>query len=109
MATGPVNELRDALAAVVSADVVLGEVREQIVASWRRSAGSGLRPEKFDVPHDPTLDTDAPLMRAARPVIDELTDDLATVSLGIVVTNVKGQVLERRASDHSVRSLLDRI
>jgi DNA-binding CsgD family transcriptional regulator len=109
MATGPVNELRDALAAVVSADVVLGEVREQIVASWRRSAGSGLRPETFDVPHDPTLDADAPLMRAARPVIDELTDDLATVSLGIVVTNVKGQVLERRASDHSVRSLLDRI
>lgn len=109
MATVPLHELRDDPAALVSADEARQDVRDEIVASWRRSAGSGLHPETFIVPHEANLDTEGPLVRAARPVINELIDDLATTGLGIVLANSEGQVLDRRTSDHSMVALLDRI
>jgi DNA-binding CsgD family transcriptional regulator len=102
-------ELRDALTTLTSTGEVDKSVRREIGASWWRSVNAGLRPDRFDVPHDPDLDTDPPLGWAARPVLDELTKDLATSSVGVLLTDASGHVLERRVSDRALQSQLDRI
>jgi len=47
-------------------------VRDDIWTSWRRSANSGLSPERFTVPHTDDGESDGLLVRAARPVLDSL-------------------------------------
>jgi DNA-binding CsgD family transcriptional regulator len=103
------QHLRDALALLVSAGDVAGLVREEIGASWQRSASSGLRPDRFDVPHVSDLDADGALVRAARPVIDQLAEELATVSMGLVVSDAEGHLLDRRVSERPLQHRLDRI
>ena len=103
------SELRDALATLVSSGAVPGAVRPEIGASWHRSVEFGLRPETFTVPHDGDADGDGRLVRAARAVLDQLSEDLSTTRLGVVLTDDRGQVLARRAADHAVHDRLDRI
>jgi DNA-binding CsgD family transcriptional regulator len=83
--------------------------RAEIGASWRRSARAGLRPDHFDVPYFDDLNDDVPLVRAARPVLDELVDELALTSVGVVLTNSDGQLLDRRTPSVGLRNLFDRI
>jgi DNA-binding CsgD family transcriptional regulator len=97
------------LAQLVTVGDVAGSVREEIGASWRRSASSGLRPDRFDVPHLSDLDADGALVRAARPVLDQLAQDLATTSMALVVSDAEGHVLDRRVSERPLQHRLDRI
>lgn len=83
--------------------------RAEIAASWNRSARSGLSPEKFEIPYHPDIDADGPLVNAARPVLDELSHDLATSDVGVVLADVSGKVLDRRATGRSLRRRLDSI
>jgi DNA-binding CsgD family transcriptional regulator len=83
--------------------------RQEIGASWDRSVRAGLRPEHFEVPFLSDFDGDGPLVRAARPVLDDLTEDLATYGVGVVLTDEKGQLLDRRAPDASLRAMFDDI
>jgi sigma-54 dependent transcriptional regulator, acetoin dehydrogenase operon transcriptional activator AcoR len=82
---------------------------EQILASWRRSADAGVRPERFEVPFQTDLDADGPLQRAARPVLDHVGEDLPTTGAGLLLTNERAEILDRRVSDRSIHVHLDRI
>jgi DNA-binding CsgD family transcriptional regulator len=84
-------------------------IREEIDASWQRSAGAGLTPDRFDVPFTADVDTDLPLVRAAGPVIDGLADDLGPNRVSVVLTDDQGYLLDRRVADKTLRSRLDRI
>jgi DNA-binding CsgD family transcriptional regulator len=86
-----------------------GLVSDDIVGSWRRSAGAGLRPEMFEVPFEADVDGDGRLARAANPVVVRLGDDLSDTSVGLVLTDARGLVVSRRAADRSARELFDRI
>src|SRR5438270_2326318 len=57
-------DLRGALAALLAGCGVPSQVRDQIGASWQRSAASGLRPDHLQVPFDPDVDRDGLLVRA---------------------------------------------
>jgi DNA-binding CsgD family transcriptional regulator len=83
--------------------------RQEIGDSWDRSVRAGLRPEHFEVPFFDDFDGDGPLVRAAQPVLDDLTEDLATYGVGVVLTDEKGQLLDRRAPEASLRALFDDI
>src|SRR5258708_23659249 len=104
-----VSDLRGELAAVLVAGEVSGRVRAEVGASWRRSARLGLRPNQFEVPYDPSLDADGGLVRAARPVLDQLEGDLSTTRVSVLLTDGRGHVLDRRAPDRPLRARLDRI
>jgi DNA-binding CsgD family transcriptional regulator len=102
-------DLRGALAAFLAGVSVPDQVRPEIGASWRRSAASGLRPDRFEVPFDPDVDSDGPLVQAARPVLQQLAVDLSGATVAVLLANERGQVLDRRVPDDSLIARLDRI
>jgi transcriptional regulator of acetoin/glycerol metabolism/DNA-binding CsgD family transcriptional regulator len=103
------DRLRDALSALVDDGQVPASVRPEISDSWRRSVEAGLRPDRFDVPFDSTVDADVLLARAAVPVLDDLIGDLAGAIVGVVLTDEGGHVIDRRVDHRGLRGDLDAI
>src|SRR4051794_33505450 len=101
------DRLRDALSELVDDGQVPASVRTEISDSWRRSVQAGLRPERLDVPFDPTVDSDALLVRAAAPVLEDLTGDLAGAVVAVVLTDDRGHVIDRRVAHRELRGILD--
>jgi hypothetical protein len=83
--------------------------RSEIVASWRRCARAGLRPDRFDVPYDADVDDRGRLCWAAESVIDSVGNDLDGTGIGLLLTDQRARVLARRAGDRAPVSLLDRV
>jgi DNA-binding CsgD family transcriptional regulator len=105
----PTVDLRRGLARVVAGGEPPDGVRAPIGPSWRRSVASGLRPDHFDVPFDPDVDGDGPLVRAAQPVLDQLAGDLAGAGVGVVLADARGHVVDRRVSEAWLADRLDRV
>ena len=84
-------------------------MREEIVISWFRSARSGVRSDHLEVPYDQDIDSDGRLVAAARPVIEAVTHDLAGIDVGLILTDARGHILERRVPEAGLRSCFDRI
>jgi len=80
-----------------------------IIGSWRRSVGAGLRPETLDVPYQGDVDDRSRLAWAAEPVIQRIGEDLAGSDIGLLLTQAQGLVVRRHSADHSTVDLLDRI
>ena len=106
--SGP-EALRAALDALLHDGEPPTEVPGNIWASWRRSATSGLSPERFSAPYADDGDHDGVLVRAARPVLDSLIDDLASTSVGLVLTDRRGDILDRWVPERSLGTQLDRV
>jgi signal transduction histidine kinase len=70
---------------------------------------AGLRPDHFEVPYQPDLDDDGPLRWAAAPVLDQVADELVGAGVGLLLTDARGQVVDRRAADTGILTRLDRI
>jgi DNA-binding CsgD family transcriptional regulator len=103
-------DLRGSLARLVDEGArVPPAVRAPIGASWERSVAAGLRPDRLEVPFDPDIDSEGLLVRVARPVLDQLAGDLAGTGVGIVLTNDRGQVLDRRVTEPWLAARLDRV
>ena len=84
-------------------------VRQDILTSWQRCLVAGLRPDRFEVPYQPDLDDDGPLRWAAAPVLDQVADELEGAGVGLLLTDARGQVVDRRAADTGILTRLDRI
>ena len=84
-------------------------VRQDILTSWQRSVVAGLRPDHFEVPYQPDLDDDGPLRWAAAPILDQVADELDGARVGLLLTDARGQVVDRRAADNGTLARLDHI
>ncbi len=102
-------ELRGALATLVDGHEDTVPVREEIGASWQRSAATGLRPDRLDVPFDPEFEGDGLLARSGRPVLDQLAAELSDARVGVLLTDDRGHVVDRRVADANLNARLDRI
>jgi transcriptional regulator of acetoin/glycerol metabolism/DNA-binding CsgD family transcriptional regulator len=111
MSTGGSNpeRLRSALETMLHGGEPRSDVRDDIWTSWRRSASSGLSPDQFTVPHKGDGDRDGLLVRAARPVLRSLTDDLASTNVGVLLTGRDGDILDRWVPERSLGSRFDRV
>jgi DNA-binding NarL/FixJ family response regulator len=105
----PADRLRDALSELIDDGHAPASVRTEISESWRRSVQAGLRPDQFDVPFESTVGSDAVLVRAAVPVLDGLIGDLAGAVVGVVLTDERGHVIDRRVAHRGLRGDLDAI
>jgi DNA-binding CsgD family transcriptional regulator len=103
------DRLRVALDALLHDGEPGAQVRDDIWTSWRRSANSGLSPERFTVPHTDDSENDSLLVRAARPVLDSLIDDLASANVGLVLTDRDGDILNRWVPERSLGARFDRV
>jgi transcriptional regulator of acetoin/glycerol metabolism len=103
------DRLRDALAELMNDAPASASVRSEIRDSWRRSLQAGLLHDQFEVPFEAAVDSEAPLVRAAFPVLDGLVEDLAGLSVSVVLTDHHGHVIDRRVRGRSLRADLDGI
>ena len=61
------------------------------------------------MPHTGDGDRDGLLVRAARPVLSSLTDDLASTNVGLLLTGRDGDILDRWVPERSLGSRFDRV
>jgi transcriptional regulator of acetoin/glycerol metabolism/DNA-binding CsgD family transcriptional regulator len=87
---------------------VPASVRAEISDSWRRSVQAGLRPERVDVPFE-SADSEAQLVSAGVAVLDDLIGDLSGAVVGVVLTDERGRVMDRRVDHRGLRGDLDAI
>jgi sigma-54 dependent transcriptional regulator, acetoin dehydrogenase operon transcriptional activator AcoR len=86
-----------------------GPIRDEVVASWRRSLIAGLRPDRLLVPYDGDVDTESHLARTARPVLSHLAADLDGMGTSVVLATVEGRLVERWVPDRTLVDELDAV
>lgn len=84
-------------------------IRPEIALSWRRSMLSGVKPDAPLNPKPADFENDSPLLRSARPVLDELADEIAGTSVSILLTDRDCRVLRRVIDGSQVRRRMDRL
>jgi DNA-binding CsgD family transcriptional regulator len=103
------GDLREALGDLLSTGHISDSVRPEIAASWQRSQACDLQPDRFEVPFEPDSNTDDRLVRAARPVLDHLVEDLESVTMSILLCDPDGHIVERLVGDTKLLARLDGI
>jgi DNA-binding CsgD family transcriptional regulator len=103
------SDLRERLGELLSGAGPTRPVRAEIAESWRRVASGGLQPDRFDPMYDPDVEQDSRLERAAAPVLNQFINDLAGTETSLVLTDERGQVIDRRVSDPHFVARLDDI
>jgi sigma-54 dependent transcriptional regulator, acetoin dehydrogenase operon transcriptional activator AcoR len=86
-----------------------GQVRDTILASWRRSREWHVAANHIDLPYvrDPDLDT--PLTRTALPVLQNLRENLQGEPVSVILTDAHGMALSRLTADRDLERHLDRV
>jgi transcriptional regulator of acetoin/glycerol metabolism len=86
-----------------------GQVRDTILASWRRSREWHVAADRMDLSYvrDPDLDT--PLTRTALPVLQNLRENLQGELVSVILTDAHGVALSRLTADHDLERHLDRV
>jgi len=86
-----------------------GQVRDTIVASWRRSREWHVAADRIDLSYvrDPDLDT--PLTRTALPVLQNLRENLQGELISVILTDAQGVALFRLTADRDLERHLDRV
>jgi transcriptional regulator of acetoin/glycerol metabolism/DNA-binding CsgD family transcriptional regulator len=102
-------DLRRALEELLSGGSTSARVRPEIAASWRRALSFDLQPDRFEVAFGSDPDPDDRLVRAARPVLDSLVEDLDSIKMSLVLSDRHGHILNRLVGDRALLGRLDRI
>ncbi|NMO90691.1 sigma-54-dependent Fis family transcriptional regulator [Actinomycetospora sp. TBRC 11914] len=76
-------------------DVELAGVPRHVAASWRRSVAQGVDPAVVVNTYHPDLDVESRLVRAARPVIEQLAEQTADIPVCVVLTDEQARLLVR--------------
>jgi DNA-binding CsgD family transcriptional regulator len=101
--------LREALGELLSTGLISDSVRPEIAASWQRSMACDLHPDRFEVPFEPEPNTDDRLVRAARPVLAHLVEDLESVTMSLLLSDRHGHIVDRLVGDTRLLARLDGI
>jgi sigma-54 dependent transcriptional regulator, acetoin dehydrogenase operon transcriptional activator AcoR len=106
----PDNEIAQAREKFLAADSARPpEVREAILASWRRSREWSVAADRIESPYIREPDLDTPLMRSAVPVLGQLRDNLADQPVSAILADAAGVVLSRTTTDDDLERHLDKV
>ncbi|MDL9935278.1 helix-turn-helix domain-containing protein [Gordonia sp. ABSL1-1] len=86
-----------------------GELRDSISMSWRRSKALAVDSDTVDLAFIREPELDSPLAAAARPVMRDLADGLASDPISVILTSHDGVVLSRAAAASSLCHDLDSV
>ena len=84
-------------------------LRPSVLDSWRRSQAVHIHPDQIELPYVREPNIGSRLARAAAPVLQRVTDDLAAQAVSVVLTSTDGVVVERTAAEVSILNALDRV
>ena len=101
--------MRPELARVLAGETPSPGVRTEVIDSWRQSAALGLTRDHFDLPFDGGDRHDSRLLRAAIPVVDRLSSDLASTEISVVLAGERCRVVDRRATGPLEEARLDEL
>src|SRR5215813_14909764 len=97
--TTEVERVRDKFLTAGSLDAVrsIDEdiLQPTVLDSWRRSQVLRVHPDRVELPYVHEPNTGSRLARAAAPVLQRVTDDLAAQAVSVILTSTNGVVLER--------------
>jgi sigma-54 dependent transcriptional regulator, acetoin dehydrogenase operon transcriptional activator AcoR len=111
MITELVHETSDvhrARTAFLSGDDRPSAVRPEIIASWRRSALLGARPDIPELPFRAEINGESALHVAARPVLNRLADRLDGTRTAILLADRDARITMRWVGDPGVSRMMDR-
>ena len=86
-----------------------GQVRETILASWRRCRQWHVAADRIDLSYARDPDLDTPLTRNALPVLQSLRDSVQGEAVSVILTDAHGVALSRLTADHDLERHLDSI
>ncbi|OBH97749.1 siderophore-interacting protein [Mycobacterium sp. E2733] len=86
-----------------------GILQPSVLDSWRRSQALRVHPDRVELPYVREPNTDSRLARAAAPVLQRVTDDLAAQAVSVILTSTDGVVVERTAAEVSILNALDTV
>lgn len=84
-------------------------IPSHVAGSWLRSTSHGVPPHNVTAPYDAELDFDSRLAYCARPVIEQLAQQVAGVPVSLALTDARARILTRHDSDSMVGRILDRV
>ncbi len=84
-------------------------LQPSILDSWRRSQILEVHPDQVELPYVREPNRGSRLARAAAPVLQRVTDDLASHAVSVVLSSTDGVVIERSAAEVSILTALDAI
>ncbi|OBG33134.1 siderophore-interacting protein [Mycobacterium alsense] len=109
--TTEVQRVRETFLTVGSLDAVRpgggDNLQPGVLDSWRRSQALRVHPDRVELPYVREPNTGSRLARAAAPVLQRVTDDLAAQAVSVVLTATDGVVVERSAAEVSILDALD--
>ncbi|MFF3904564.1 SpoIIE family protein phosphatase [Streptomyces sp. NPDC001848] len=85
------------------------DVRVSVLESWKRCRSDGVQPHRLLVPYTAAPALDERLLRAADPVLKELTASLANVSMAIAFCDARAHMVQRHGGDRKLRERLDAV
>jgi len=91
------------------ADADLRGVPDHVAASWRRSASSGVDPSVVTSPYHADLDFDSRLVRCARPVVEQLAEQIAAIPVCVALTDDRARLLVRKDTSPWLGRIADRV
>nr|WP_253900616.1 helix-turn-helix domain-containing protein [Mycobacterium asiaticum] len=80
-----------------------------VLDSWRRSQALRVHPDRVELPYVREPNMGSRLARAAAPILQRVTDDLAAHAVSVVLTSTDGVVMERTAPNVSILNALDTV
>lgn len=86
------------------------QLRPIVARAWRRASLSGLDPGSLvHVPVSSSVNAESRLMRAARPVLDELENDLSGSRFSLLLADRESRIVDRRMGSNQLGRPLDRV
>jgi transcriptional regulator of acetoin/glycerol metabolism len=84
------------------------DLRDTVLASWKRSRQFGVSPDTLAVPQDVETDTESRFRWAAEPVLEDLAERLHGTSNAILLADAQARVVRRWVLERDLLSVLDR-
>ncbi len=104
-----IGGLVDAHERFLAGSPVGSDVRDSVLDSWKRCRSVGLQPHQLLIPYAPDLVLDERFLRAAEPVLKDLTAALAEVGMTIALCDGQGRMVRRLDGDRQLRDRLDEV
>nr|WP_193384326.1 SpoIIE family protein phosphatase [Streptomyces davaonensis] len=85
------------------------DVRDPVLASWKRCRSAGLDPDRLYIPYEPDVALDERFTLAAGPVLDKLADSLADLGTAIALCDGQGWMVQRLGGGRNLLERLDAV